>query len=181
MKIRSEEKDVYFERLRTPLTGASILTLKGVLQAGNYVHFFFEIWKEKYWRTKKRDIHVMTIGAGWPYRLIEEEYAYACLGKYFERHGGDLSKKRNRKPQRTWKLWGTSFIKELDEGRALSNYESIPNKNIVEYLVITEDEWIEWVECTPVWCLLRNTTAKSAMKKYLEMDLQALKRKFHGK
>jgi hypothetical protein len=111
----------------------------------------------------------MTIGRTWPYRLIEEEYAYTCIGKYF-RDDPQKPKRKSRKrpPQNTWKLWGTSFINELDEGKALSDYKEERDKNVFEYFVRTQDEWIEFVSGVPRWTVLRNITVRAAVRRYLK-------------
>ena len=111
----------------------------------------------------------MTIGRGWPYRVMDEAYAYKCLGKYIV--SAKEPKKKispGPKPYRTWKLWGTSFIKELDEGWELSGYQKPRDKNVFEYLIVTRDEWIEFVSGPPRWKVLRNMTLKAAVHRYLK-------------
>ena len=132
--------------------------------------FFFTVGFNAGRFKKKKRIYVMTIGRTWPYRLIEEEYAYSCIGKYFRgvpRKPKKKSKKRST-TQTTWKLWGTNFIKELDQGKALSDYQKERDQSIFEYLIQTEDEWIEFVSGIPRWTTLRDMTVKSAIRKYLK-------------
>ena len=170
MKFKSAEKDVFFEKWKTPLSGAQNLWLDAVFQTISHTHFFFSI-SPHFEKVKNRhDVHVMTIGRNWPYRLIEEAYAYKCLGKYFAYDPSNPKKKSTRRsgPQRTWKLWGTSFIKELDEGKALSDYEQERDKNIFECMIVTQDEWIEFVSGPPRWELHPHTTVKMAVRRYLK-------------
>lgn len=170
MKIRSTEKNVYFEMWKTPVSGVRTLMLDAVIQTVSYTHFFFSIGDGvKNFKKKKWDFHVMTFGRGWPYRVMDEEYAYKCLGKYL------VSAKNPEKkispgpnPYGTWKLWGTSFINELDEGWALSGYKKPRDKNVFEYVIITQDEWIEFVSGPQRWRKLRNMTLKSAVRHFLK-------------
>lgn len=168
MKIKSREKGVLMERWRTPVANAQHLWLRGLLQTASHAHFFFSTTRHFETLKKRCDIHVMTIGRTWPYRLVEEEYAYSCIGRYFHPHYSE--KKRMSRPislSNTWKLWGTDFIKDLDHGRALSDYKEVQHNNIFEYLIQTEDEWIEFISGPPRWTLLRNMTAKAAVRSYI--------------
>lgn len=170
MKKKSREKDAYYEKWKTPVGNARWLFLSGVLQTAGHTHFFFAIYDgEKNSRKKKQDIHVLTIGRAWPYRLIEEGYA-SCIGRYLY---PDSSRDKDV-PDRdfasfcTWKLWGTSFIQELDLKKGLSIYMGRSRKKIVSYLVQTQDEWIEFVSGPPHWQLLKNVTIQAAIQRYLK-------------
>lgn len=145
MRTKSEFfKGVYFERWGTPISHGQSLSLWGVLVDHTLTHFYFTVDEEK-------DCHVMTIDRLWPYRMIEEQYAHKCLGKYFRVNPKGKKKPRPQFPRyfKTWKMWGTSFIKELDEGYALSGYNKVRNKNHVAYLIETKDVWIEIVSGVP--------------------------------
>jgi hypothetical protein len=151
MKIKSLEKDVYFEKWKTPLADLGILNfeLSGMLQTDGHTHFFFVLRDGT--KRKKRTIHVMTIGRGWPLQLIEEGYAYNCLRRYLAPDPSIEKKVLDRKANSssTWKLWGTSFIHELDRGKALSFGMGIPREEIFAYLIQTPDDWIEIVSPPP--------------------------------
>jgi hypothetical protein len=170
MKIKSREKDVFLEKWKTPVGQAETLWLSAVFQSVSHTHFFFSIARHFERLKKKRDVHVMTIGRYWPYRLIEEEYARSCIGRYFhphpseEKHLSDFPIAQSR----TWKIWGTSFIHELDRGKALSDYKEERDKNIFEYFILTEGEWIEFVSPVPRWEVLHDTTVKTAVRRYLK-------------
>lgn len=164
MKTRSVGfKDVFHEKWQTPISHGQSIALMGLLQTITHVHFFFTIDAEK-------DCHVMTIGRHWPYRLIEEEYAFICIGKYLRETPAQKkrSKSHPRRPFRTWKFWGTSFVKELDEGHALSGYKMVRDKNQFSYFITTQDEWIEIVSNDPKWEVFRNTKVKKVMQNYLK-------------
>jgi hypothetical protein len=170
MKIRSREKDVYIENWTTPVSHAEDLSLSAVLQTASRIHFlFFPVFKGERPK-KKRDIYVMTTCRGWPYRVIDEEYAHSGVGRYFHPHPSEKKHLADRPlaKSRTWKIWGTSFIQELDRGKALSNYEEKRDKNIFEYFVLTDCEWIELASPSVDWEILRDTTVKAAIRRYLK-------------
>lgn len=162
MRIRSEiYKEVFYEKWQTPISHGLFVWLWGIVQTQAHTHFFFTVDSEK-------DCHVMTIGRRWPMRLTDEDYA-SCIRKYF-RDAPIKRKKPKRQPLRpfrTWKMWGTNYIKELDEGHALSDYKKPRDKKIFSYLIVTQDEWIEMVLSEPEWKVFRNTRAKKVMQSYL--------------
>lgn len=172
MKEKSQQKGAYAERWRTPISGARWLDLEAIFQSVLHTHFFFFATDKKFFAPNeakgftraRRDIHVLTINREAPYRVTEEGYGYTRMTKYLP----PIGKGRRRKAANTWKLWGTSFLKDLDEGRALSGYGKKRNKKIYEYLIVTGDEWIEFVSGDPKWDLLRNVTLKEAVRHYFE-------------
>jgi hypothetical protein len=169
MKIKSVVKGVYFENWKTPIEGVQYLWLSAVLQTASHAHFFFSEGDALRGRKRRERIYVMTIGRNWPYRIIEEGFAHACIGKYFrdDPQRPRRKSKGHSKTQRTWKLWGTSFIRELDEGKVLSDYKKTRDKNIFEYLIATMDERIEFVSGPPRWTVMRDLTVKAAVQRYL--------------
>ncbi|MBC7458785.1 MAG: hypothetical protein H7235_10930 [Bdellovibrionaceae bacterium] len=167
MKIKSTAgKDVYFENWSTPLDQGQWIWLISLLQTVDSIHFFFAFTGDK---ASKR-IHVMTIDRYCPYRLIEERYAVGCVGKnLLERKKENNYPSRNSKGNhiKTWKLWGTQFIKEVDENTSLSNYSPIPNKNIVQYLITTEEEYIEFIaDQEPRWKSYPNMKIENLLVHY---------------
>lgn len=170
MKIKSREKDAFYEKWKTPVGHAETLWLNAVFQSASRIHFFFSVARHFVRLKKKRDVHVMTIGRNWPYRLIEEEYAFSCLRHYISPHPSWSKENPDRRipRSRTFKIWGTSFIHELDRGKALSDYKEERDKNIFEYFILTEDEWIEFVSPPPRWEVLHDTTVRTAVRHYLK-------------
>ena len=169
MRKQSESyPNVYSERWKTPVSDIEYINLglSGVLQTITQTHFFLN----SYYEIDKK-IHVATIPRTYPYRLIEEEFAVTCISKYFIKKdsNGAHQKKMGRspKPSSTWKLWGTSFIQELDEGHsALSRNKN--KKDICEYLIITSNEWIEIVDCEPTWEVHRNIKIEKLLEHYVK-------------
>ena len=163
MRKRSEFfKDVFYEKWQTPISRGQNVPLWGVLQTLTHVHFFFTI-------DSKKNCHVMTIDRIWPYRVIEEGYA-SCIDKYFRESTRQKKKIKRRSTGifRTWKLWGASFVKEIDEGFALSNYKMVHDENQFSYLVVAQDEKIEFISTKPTWEVFHNTNAKKVMQNYLK-------------
>jgi hypothetical protein len=167
MKIKSKvSKSTYFEHWSTPLDEAEWLSLNAVLQTNHNVNLFFQSEK----RTQDKT-YVMTFGRNWPYRLTEEEYAIGCIGKYFEKPKGKPEPPKNRKGRRfrTWKLWGTQYIKDINTNHALSDYKPPKYKDIPQYLIITDDEWIEFI-CLgqPEWKIHKNMNMKKLISYYMK-------------
>ncbi len=151
--------DVYKEPWKTPMGHPNeFIRLGRVLTTTTDVHFFFFIDDEN--RYKKKIAYVLTIDRWDPLRITEEKYN-CSIGKY-------LKSKLPYKFCATWKLWGTNFIKEVDQGHALSDYKKKQDKNICQYLIISEDLWIEFIsDVPPKWEIYKNTTLKEIMKPYL--------------
>lgn len=166
MKIKSKVgNDVYFEEWPTVVSKARYLWIISVLQTGNQVHFILQI-------NKGKKFYVLTAPRGCPFRLIDETYAVKCVSKYIvpdpSKNIKPLSVNKWRK--KTWKIWGTAFINEVDENHALSNYEKEHDKNIFQYLVKTEDEWIEFISGPPTWRTYQNITLEALIAKILKED-----------
>lgn len=174
MKIKSAVKGVFLEKWKTPVTGVPRLFLDSILYTIQNTHFFYTVWKpyENYKTArKKRDVHVLTIGRRWPFQVIEEEYEYACIGRYFKLHRSE--KRRNLKTNgnytKAWKLWGTNFLNELDMGRALSHYEKKRDKNVFQYYINSNDESLGfYCPDEPDWTLHRKATVKQVVRLYLK-------------
>lgn len=165
MKMKSVVDGVSFERWNTPLTGNARVWLSSMYESKIQTHFIFTTG---YGTKLKKDerIYVLTIPRASSYRLIEEEYAYTCIGKYFR---DDPNRPKRRKPARryqtTWKISGASFTEELDEGKELSRKRE---KMRFEYLILTEDEWIGIVSDSVEWTELNNMTVQSAVRTFLK-------------
>lgn len=163
MKIKSKLNDVYFEPWQTPVISAENLWCHGVLHTNWYTHFCVSINAEK-------DIHVISIDHRSPYRIVDEDHQ-SYLEKYF---ASDLSPEERKlhipKLCRTWKIWGTTFIHEMDEGRFLSGLGKEHDKEIFQYLMFTQDEWIEFISDPPRWETFKDSDIKTVMNHYLDVD-----------
>ena len=84
-----------------------------------------------------------------------------------------MPREKNEKTSSTYKLWNTSFIKDVDENHALSNYAPERNKNIFQYLIVTQNEWIEFISLDPIeWRLHKNIKEDELVCFYLKKSLE---------
>ena len=165
MKFKSKTgQGVYFEHWSTPLDQAQSIWLTSMVMSSNMVHLIFNL--EKGSANVK---FVMSLGRGWPIRMTDEGYAVGCIGKYFEKEKTVPKLPKNCKSVqfKTWKLWGTKYIKEIDENHALSEYKQKKDTNIFQYLIITQDEWIEFI-CPgePEWNIHKNSSTQKLIDSY---------------
>ena len=171
MKKKSEFfPEVQLERWKTPImyNSSHHLYVNCILQAGDQVHFFIYNRKQS-----DRRIHVLSIPRSYPYRVMENAYAYAGVGQYFRVKNPDKIKKpKGYKGCCTWKLWNTNFIKELNggiEGKgALSGYGQIKPEKIIHYVIRMADEVIEFISPTMRWELHKNIKMKNLVELYVK-------------
>ena len=137
----------------------------GVLDTGWFVHFCFELFQ-------KKDKFVVSFPSGNPYRVYEEAH-YTFLDKYFntDLKEEELSLLRPKICQ-TWKLWNTEYIKEMDEGYCISGYDNEHNKEICQYLIKTQSDWVEIIYPNPEWKFFETTSFDKIIKYYLREDKQ---------
>jgi hypothetical protein len=143
----SAGKDTYFEAWQTPLTEGENIWLTYMLLSSTKIHFFFKLYSDRF-----EKINVMSISRYCPFRLTEERQAEGFLTKYFyidEKKSNQILKNLKGLPIATWKIWGTQFIKELDSNYSLSEYKKKHDPNIFQYLIRTQEEWIEFISSTP--------------------------------
>jgi len=167
MKIKSEAgKNIYFEHWSTPLDQAKAVWLETFLMIGNKMHFFFRLEKGA-----PNITYVMSLSRGWPIRFTEEEHAIGCVAKYtVGKNDENIAPVNSHGYQfKTWKLWGTQYIKEMDSNHALSDYKPRRNKNLFQHLIETQEEWIEFI-CTPgvepKWKVYKGTDVRSLVRHY---------------
>ncbi|OFZ45969.1 MAG: hypothetical protein A2381_00220 [Bdellovibrionales bacterium RIFOXYB1_FULL_37_110] len=166
MKVESAYgNEVYVEDWNTPVMHSDQLWLLAELRILNDVHFFFKLNSDS-----PDDIYVITVSSFCPLRITDEAYAYTCIGKYVDRK---VPREKNEKTSSTYKLWNTSFIKDVDENHALSNYAPERNKNIFQYLIVTQNEWIEFISLDPIeWRLHKNIKEDELVCFYLKKSLE---------
>lgn len=164
MKIKSDfVKGVLREKWKTPIMHNKQLWLQFILQTITGIHFFFTL------DDKKSEIHIMTIKSGSSYRVTEESLGYHCIGKYF-RTKKPLSKKV--KICSSWKLWNTSFILDMETANALSGYAKRRDKNRFEYLIASQDEYIEFISYDePLWQKREDVKIDKLINEYVKDSL----------
>ncbi len=167
MKRKSERyPDVTLARWKTPVSDISLVDLRlgGVLQTCFQVFFFFyEVAKQH------KETHVLSIQRDYPYRVMEEEFSWSGVERYFKaKDPAAKIKKRRRKPCPTWKLSNTDMIKELNAGWALSGYGQIKAKDIIHYVVFTGNDTIEFIAPFHRWEVHRNMKVEKVIAMYLK-------------
>ena len=165
MKIESSYgSDVCFEYWDTPVMYNEQLWLLAELRIMNNIHLFFKLNSDS-----PDDIYVTTISSRCPFRATDETYAYNCIGKYLKRK---VPKDKSEKKCSTYKIWNTSFIEDIEENNALSDYVLQRDKNIFQYLIVTEDEYIEFISLDPLeWNFHKNVKIDELVNFYMKKSL----------
>lgn len=165
MKFKSKMKGVFYEPWDTPVINEEILAFEGILTTRWKNHICFSKYKQN-------DIYVITIHSTDPFRLFEEGHS-SFLNKYFKYDELSPEEYTRLKPDscRTWKLWGTQFIKEMDEGLCLSDYKSEHDNNIFQCIVATQDQILEFICPNPEWRIFEDSSFEAVVKYYLKEDI----------
>lgn len=160
MKIESAYgNDVYFKSWDTPVRYNEQLWLLSQVYDGSDIHFFFQL------NHGSDDIYVLSIPWTSPFRITEEGLGWKYIGDYLTR---TTPKDKNEKMGSTYKIWNTSFAKNTYRSRPLSVEERNPEE-IFQYLIITQDVWIEFVTLdTLKWEFYKNTDPDKLVIKYIE-------------
>jgi hypothetical protein len=140
------------------------LSVVGVLQTTYQVYFFLSAVEEYDKKT-----HVVSIPRNYPYRIMEEEYAYAGIFRHFR--GKDITRKSGEVKNKycsTWKFWHTDMIKELDHGSALSDYGKIKSKEIIHYMIRTGGDVIEFISPATRWKIHKNIKIEKLIESYVK-------------
>jgi hypothetical protein len=146
MKKQSKlHPEVVYVRWKTPLSNGGKIKLESTLRTSRYIHFFFTLEKEEY-----KKIYVMS-ASNRTFRVLDPAAGKISVGKYFDGNGDKKGKTTMSPTYPTWKLWETNLINELDANLELCCFTPESHKDICEYLVITEDEWIEIIDSKPDW------------------------------
>lgn len=164
MRIESAyENEVCFEVWETPVIHNEQLWLIAELRIQGDIHFFFHL------NSNSPDIHVATISFRSPLRITDEDFADYCIEKYLKRKAP--TKPSGKRPS-TFKLWNTNFIKEIDENKALSDFAPERDKNIFQYLIVTQEEYIEFISEPPIWNFHQNMELEDAINFYMKQSLK---------
>jgi len=166
MKVESAYgNEVYLEDWNTPIMHNNQLWLVAELRIMSDVHLFFQLNSDS-----GDEFYAITISSRCPLRITDETYAYNCIGKYLSRK---VPRKKDEKRCSTLKLWNTSFIKDIEENNALSGYALERDKNIFQYLIITDDEWVEFISLDPPeWNFHKNVKIDELVNVYMKKSLE---------
>ncbi|MFZ4405161.1 MAG: hypothetical protein ACOYOK_13755 [Pseudobdellovibrionaceae bacterium] len=97
--------------------------------------------------------YILTLPEYVPYRLHEKKFAANTLGKKCKFNGVDPDAKKTG----TWKLQGKKFFNVIQKGQALCHEVRNEYKDLSQYLIVTDEDWLEFVSCRPLWTI-HNTT-----------------------
>jgi hypothetical protein len=160
MKIESTYgNDVCFEYWDTPVMYKDQLWLLTQTYNANEVCFFFKM------NAGSDDIYVLSIPWTSPFRITEEGLGWSYIGNYLNRV---IPKDKKEKLCSTFKIWNTSFAKNTYSARLLTEDERNPEE-IFQYLVITEDVWIEFVDLDLIeWKFYKNADLSKLVIQHLE-------------
>jgi len=148
MKINSAAgKDIYFKEWNTAIKYSDQLHLLTVLQDFQYIHFFFQR------RFKKEEEHYeLVIPTGSSYRITEEGMWISSVGVLISRENPT---KRKKKRIRSFKIWNTPFAQSMYHGQPVA-LEDVKEKDIYQYLIVCQDDWIEFFsKSPPKWIKLK--------------------------
>ena len=153
--------DVCFESWDTPVMYNEQLWLLTQIYNGSDVHFFFQK------NHGSEDIYVLSIPWTSPFRITEEGLGWKYIGNYFNRVN---PKEKKEKKCSTFKVWNTSFAKNTYRSRPIS-VEEINPEDIFQYLIITQDVWIEFITLdTLKWEFYKNADPDKLVIKYIKAN-----------
>jgi hypothetical protein len=164
MKIKSSAgKDIFFEAWNTPVMQSEQLWLLRQFFTGSQVHFFFQMNHDS-----KDEFYVLSVSGGSPFRITEEGLGWTYVGKYIE---SETPSKKKEKKCSTFRIWNTSFAKNTYSARPLKEDERV-SEDIFQYLIITQDEWVEFISLTPPkWEIHKNVKLEKLVLKYMKESL----------
>jgi hypothetical protein len=144
------DENIYYDIWETPLKGSSLYLLS-ILQDLQFVHFFF-LRRFNEGDEDKEEIYELTIPTGDSYKITEENQGWKT-NKYFFDGMGPKGEKYQK--CRTYKVWNTPYAKDT-YCSGLIVAENNPNpEHIFEYLIIGQDEWVEFfTRAQPKWTRL---------------------------
>ena len=155
-------KQVYFATWETPVKHTPYLDLEAVFQTGGHIYFFFHARNKK----KLSTFFYLKVDRLTPYKMTEECIAYGNIWKYVQAKKERSNVKRHH--IRTYQLWNTPYVKELDKNLVLSGYSKRRDKNISQYMIRTDDETIELVARSFVWIQYEGFNTQDIMEKLIK-------------
>ncbi|MGE3609704.1 MAG: hypothetical protein AB7I27_08990 [Bacteriovoracaceae bacterium] len=139
----------------TPVKNSRIYLLT-ILRDLKYIHFFF-LCRFGDWQNPQEDYYELTIPTGDSFKVTEENQGWKNNEYIFEKKGP--ANKDPSQPCRTYKVWNTPYATDTYcSGLALAEHEINPN-HIFEYMIIGQDEWIEFfTRSEPKWTRIEKGT-----------------------
>jgi|GEM_PF-4553708 len=148
-------EDIYYDYWETPVKDSRIYLLT-TLQDSRHVRFFFAVRFMKEGSEDKIEKYELTIPTGDSYKITEENQGWKTNEHFFEGKGPE---RVEHQKCRTYKVWNTPYAKDTYcSGLALAEHEVSPD-HIFEYVIIGQDEWIEFfTRSDPKWTHLEKGT-----------------------
>ena len=137
-----------------------------VLRDKKYLFFtgLLEIYDIRFFIEDHDNVYVVTIPRRSVFRLVDETYLTTLGTLLTEEETGPKFPKG-----KTWKAWGTPFIKELGDLLFLG----VPDKeHQFQYIIFTEDESPEFVSPEPKIDVFPSGKCSEIMKRLFEEDLK---------
>ena len=159
-------KDVFFAPWDCPLSGVDPLFFMGLLEVHD-IRFFLGA---------KDAIYVVTIPRRSVFRLIDETHLGTLMDVLTEAETEQPLRKNEVWNRKTWKVWGTPFLKELGSLVFLD----YPKEDQLQYLILTEDESPEFVCYAPKIDVYPGRNDNEIMERLFKEDLQTRKQKGFG-
>lgn len=139
-----------------------------ILREKNHLFFtgLLEVYDIRFFIEDHDNVYTVTIPRRSPFRLVDETYLGTLGTLLTEEESGP--KFPNGK---TWKAWGTPFLKELD-GQGLLFHRRKNKEDHFQYIIFTEDESPEFVSTEPTIEIYPNGNGSEIMKKLFDQDLK---------
>ena len=151
-------KDIFIEPWECPLTGKEGLCFVGMT----------EIYDIRFFIVDNDAVYVVTIPRRSAFRLVDETY----LDELGRLTGTGVKHPRYK----TYKIWGTPFLKELDAQGLLFLHR--PNKeDHFQYIIYTEDESPEFVSPPPEIKVYPGENCREIMKRLCDADFKTREEK----
>jgi hypothetical protein len=155
-------KQVLFEVWDAPVVHAPYLDLETIFQTRSDIYFFFHARNKK----KLSTFFYLKVDRLTPFKMTEECIAYGNIWKYVREKKSKLKEKRHY--IRTYQLWNTPYVKELDANFVLSGYAKKRDKNISQYMIRTDDETIELVARKFEWVSYEGFNTQDIIEKLIK-------------
>jgi hypothetical protein len=164
MKRKSKfGSDVYLAPWDCVLNGKHPLFFSGLLEVYD-IRFFLET---------QQDVYVVTIPRRSIFRLIDESHLQTIFQILTEAEGEPPLARSEVYYRKTWKAWGTPFLKDVGPLVFLD----YPKDEQFQYIILTEDESPEFVCYAPKIDAYPNGNSLEIMKTLFEEDIKTRQEK----
>ena len=157
------DTNILFERWETPVGKSNELWLWRQLYTTFNIYLFFQRNHD----SPSDEYYVLTINGDDPFRLTEEGLGSNTVGELITGKDATFCECLE---YRTFKVWNTSFANKSFSGLVISEEEYV-KKEKFQYLIYTQDTWIEFVAFKPPkWEFHQNNKLDDLVIEYLGKD-----------